>query len=292
MAKTARTFHIYRFQILPTFSEKDFDLYFPPQFEIKSVEELASKKNQLFANALRKEADLKHSWATLTHQLYEVDDFFVLKIGANRGLVRITKDFVEEVLDNWPSAYVLINNDPDVQLMAIELEPQAFDKTSTVVNILTANINERLEKYRLSLEISPVTSVTEFWKIIKANEKRVTRVEFFMIAPNLANISKTLGLDLKELRSQTNSLRTNLSLEAPPGETLTLSEDDSFTKSLVDYSSKGGGTAHVKIKGYKKLVKTEDNIRTLEVDEIYFSGDNAEKVAKQLLEQLRKDIEE
>lgn len=292
MPTTGRTFHIYRFQIVPTFSKNDFDLYFPPQFEIKSIEELVSRKNELFANALQKIDEFKHAWATLTHQLYQKDEMFLLKIGANRGLVRVTKDFVEEVLDNWPSVHVIINNDPNVQLMAIELEANAFERTPTVVNILIENLNERLDRYRLAIVIEPVYSESDFWNIVYQNKQRITRVQFFMVAPNLANISKNLKLNLEELRSQTNSIRTNLSLQAPAGEALTLSKDDEFTQSLVEYSSKGGGTAHLKVKGLKKLIKTEDSIKTLEVDEIFFKGDDADQVFDHLIKHLRKDLQE
>ena len=76
-----------------------------------------------------------------------------------------------------------------------------------------------------------------------------------------------------------------MSLEAPSGEALTLSEDDSFTNSLVEYAAEGGGTVHLKVKGIRKLIKTEDSIRSTEVDEIFFTG---EKVPEQLIDQLGK----
>jgi hypothetical protein len=77
-----------------------------------------------------------------------------------------------------------------------------------------------------------------------------------MVAPNLANISKNLELDLGEIKNRTNSLHTNISLQAGKGEALTLSERDSFTSSLVNYAAEGGGTVHLKVKGIRKLINS------------------------------------
>ena len=292
MTTTSRTFHIYRYQILPTFPRDDFDLHFTPQFEIKSVDELIERKNELFAKAVKSTNEFKHTWATITHQWYEKEEYILLKIGANRVLRRITKEFKEEFLDNWPSAYLVINNNPNVQIMAIELEEQAFERTTTIVNLLAANINKKLDKYKLSMVVEPVYLESKFWDIVNTHKHRISKVTFLMVAPNLANISKNLKFDLKELKSRTNSLRTNVTLQAPPKESLKISKDDEFTQSLAEYSSKGGGTAHFRIKGLSKLIKTEDSIKTFEVDEIYFSGDSSNLVFDQLIRQLRMELKD
>ena len=52
---------------------------------------------------------IPHVRAELTHLLFEFGDNIVLKIGAKRGLIRITKDFKMEQLDNWPSVFVIID---------------------------------------------------------------------------------------------------------------------------------------------------------------------------------------
>jgi len=287
MKKTSRTFHLYRYQIVPTIGEHQLNL-FSSEIEISSIEELISKKNEIFANVIQKQREFYHPRAELTHKLYQDDGFIVLKIGANRSLIRITKEFKEEELDNWPSVYVVINNDPNVQMMAVELELEAFYRTSTVVHILTTNLNKVLNRYKLTLQILPTFIKSEFWNIVHSYENRITKAQFFMVAPNLANISKNLELDLGEIKSRTNSIKTNMSLQAANGEGLTLSEDDSFTNSLVHYASEGGGTVHLKVRGVRKLIMTEDSIRSTEIDEIFFTGEN---VSAELIEQIRKMLE-
>ena len=284
MSITSRTFQLYRFQILPTIGEQQLDLFFP-QEQFATLEELKSKKNDIFAEALRNLKALHHPRAELTHKFDEIGDYFVLKIGANRSLKRITKEFEIEELDNWPSVYVVINNDPDSQLMAIELEEEAFYRTSTVANIITSNLNDKLRNYRLTLEINPTFVKNEFWNLVSTHKNRITRTQFFMVAPNLANISKNLELDLGEIKSRTNSLHTNVSLQSPKSESLSLSEKDSFTNSLVNYASEGGGTVHLKVKGIRKTIKTEDSVKSVEIDEVYFTGEN---IPDDLVEQLGK----
>ncbi len=244
MTRTSRTFHLYRYQIVPTVEDFQSDFV----TGIESIEELVSRKNEFFADALRSKKEFVHPRADLTHQLYEIGEFFVMKLGANRGLTRITRDFEEEQLENWPSVYIVINNKSSVQLMAVELELQAFYRSSTVVNILEKNLNSRLEQLKLQVQIVPTYEKREFWGIVNANRNKITFAEFFMVAPNLANISKGLQLDLGELKKTTNSTSTNLSMRSPHGEALTLSENDPFTSSLVDYTSRGGGTVHLKIR--------------------------------------------
>jgi hypothetical protein len=246
-----RTFHLYRYQIIPTV--EDFQLDFITG--IKSRDELISKKNDLFVEALKNKKEFVHSRAELTHKLDEFGNFLVLKLGANRSLVRTTRELETEVLDNWPFIYIVINNKPSVQIMAVELETKTFNRTSTVVNILETNLNTRLRPYKLEVRIVPTYLKREFWGTVKTHQHRITYVEFFMVAPNLANISKGLLFNLGEIKRRTNSINTNLSLKSPKGEGLILSQKDKFTKSLVDYTAEGGGTVHLKVKNIRKTIK-------------------------------------
>lgn len=285
MKTFSRSFHLYRYQINPTVESWQPDVFGEG---IKSIAELKSKKNEIFISALKDIPQFFHPRAELTHKLFPFDNFLVLKLGANRSLIRTTKEFEEEILDNWPSVYVVINNDPNIQMMAVEIDFKVFYRTSTVVNILSTNLNDELQKNKLWLDIKPTFYKNEFWKIVNQHKNHVTKAEFYMVAPNLSNISDKLELDLGAIKNHTNSQNTNMTLESPKGESLTLTEDDSFTNSLVHYASEGGGTIHLKIKNIRKKIKTEDSIKTTEIDEIYFEGDN---VPAQLVEQLRKALE-
>src|SRR5688572_13646400 len=96
MKMVSRTFHLYRYQILPTVENFQSDFH----TGITSKEELISKKNEIFANEVKGIKTHYHSRAELTHELYEAGNLIVIKLGANRSLVRITKDLEEEEIDN------------------------------------------------------------------------------------------------------------------------------------------------------------------------------------------------
>ncbi|MBA4319041.1 MAG: hypothetical protein C0412_11640, partial [Flavobacterium sp.] len=271
MKPSSRTFHLYRYQIIPTVETLQLDFLQP---DINSIEDLKKKKNKIFEDKLLSQKTFLYNRSEITHQIATINGFFVLQIGVNRNITRIKKDFEEEILDNWPSAYIVINNDPDVQKIAIEEDRNAFYRTSTIANIISSNMNKELFGNKLTLDIKPTFQKSEFWEVVHQYNKKITKAEFFMVAPNLTNISKNLELDLGEIKKLTNSKNTNLSLESATDESLTLSENDSFTNSLVQYSSEGGGTIHLKIKSIRKKIKTEDSIRSVEIDDLVFQGEN------------------
>ena len=283
MENISRFFHLYRYQIVPTVNDLQLTML-PSRYHILSLDDLITQKNQIFSDVIQAQVEYKHPRAELTHKLYQSKSFFVLKLGANRSLIRITKEFKEEELDNWPSVYVVINNNPSIQLVAVEVDTQAFYRTSTVVNILTINLNQKLKEYDLILEINPLFEKDEFWNIVKSHKNRITNAKFFMVAPNLPDISKNLKLDLEELKKSTNSQKTNMFLQSPKGESLSLTQDDSFINSLVHYASEGGGTIHLKARGIRKTIKTEDSVKTFEIDEVHFTGTN---VLSDLVDVLR-----
>jgi hypothetical protein len=282
------SFHLFRFQILPTVTEDGFQTDFITG--ISTREELISKKNEIFANAVKEIKAYTHPRAELTHELYLDGDLMVIQLAANRFIYRITKELEEEQLDNWPFVFIVIDNDPSVQIMAVEIDPKAFYRTSTVVNILQAGINSKLRQYKLQVEITPLFLQSEFWTIVERYKFRIKRVEFFMVAPNLAQISKGLRLDLDNIKKNTNSINTNLTLISPKNEGLTLSKEDEFVQSLVEYSSLGGGTIHTKVVGIRKTIKTEDSVRSLEIDEICFTGDDAAEQLAKVTKELLKDL--
>ncbi|MDH5646487.1 MAG: hypothetical protein OEZ01_10785 [Candidatus Heimdallarchaeota archaeon] len=281
-----RNFHLFRYQILPVSKTIQFGF----DSKVDSIEEAIAQKNNIFAEIIQKIENFTHHRATLKHQLFPFGDFMVIKLGANRSLIRITEEFEEEELENWPPIYIGINNNPEKQLIAVELDQKAFHRSSTVINIIEEQVNKILPEYYLTMQIFPLYDKNEFWDVVKSHRNKLRSVKFFMVAPNLSNISKGLKLDLGELKNRTNSLNTSLELQSAKNESLTLDEDDEFIQSLVHYTSEGGGeaTAHLGIKGIRKKYKTKDSIKTIEIDEIFFTGDDAPEQLARILRELQK----
>lgn len=275
--KKRYTFHVFRYQILPVSRAIQLELGLDEEPPIISLEDLLARKNALFAAAIKKIEKFRFHRAELVHRVeVSEDDFIVLKLGAERGLTITTRDFAEEEIENWPYVLVIINNNPQVQKVAIQLDRRVFYRTTTVANILERNLNEYLRQYQLVVRFNPIFEESYFWDIVARYRGRITQAEFAMIAPNLSNISRALNLDLRELQRTTNTQETRLQLKSDPESSLTFEQGDRFIASLVEYASQGGGNISVKVRGVRRKIQTEKGIIEESIDEAEIEGIDAQ----------------
>lgn len=262
--RTSVRFNVFRYQILPI-AQVQFTLFEKPI----SRDELVSRKNEFFLQALREVEEFKHAYGEITHQiLAEEDDVIVMRFGVNRSLKRERKDFTEEVLDNWPNSIVVINNKPNVQKIAIEIEPKAFQHVETVITIIQETLNEHLEKYHLHTSFNPLFDKSEFWEVVRNHPQTITEAEFRMVSPNMSNISGDLKVDLAGWNRTTNTQETTIQLRSDANSHLTFAPGEEPVDSLVDYSSQGGGNIKLKIRGYSRKISTDDRVSEIAVEEI------------------------
>ena len=278
-------FHKFRYQILPISQQIQTDLF---DKRISSLESLKFYKNKFFEEALESIKEFDFSRAGIIHRfLYKEDHIMVLEIGANRSINRQLKDFSEETLENWPSILVVFNNQHDSQLVAIELDRKVFYRTTTVANILEANINDYLRQKQLQARFMPTFEKNQFWELVAKHSNNVVQADFEMISPNLSNISKSLHLDLAELRDVTNTQETLLRLKSDKESHLTLSQEDQFVNSLVAYSSEGGGNISLKVKGIKHKFTTSNSITEIVIRDLDIKASSPEKVARIVAKMLK-----
>lgn len=264
MPGTAR-FDIYRYQILPI--EQTVQLQFGD--EVLDIEQLKARKNELFHDAIVSISSFLWARAELEHRvLLDQDSRMIFRIGASRALRRTTRDFEQETVEDWPNALVYVDNRPDHQLMAIQVEYKAFRKPRTLARILERNINDSLRKYLLNAVILPVFDQHEFWHLVDKYPKRITQVRFDMVTPNMSNISKSLQLDLTALGRDTNTQETTLELNSVKGSHLVLSSANEFLKSLVDYVSAGGGSVWLKVRDIGRRLSTKDSVKEIDIGEL------------------------
>jgi hypothetical protein len=225
--------------------------------------------------------ELQWSRAEISRKImYNDKGMLVLRIGANRGQTVETKDFELQRIEDWPSALVVVNNEPTVQIMAIEVEHRAFRNTDTLAGILQENINRELRPYLLLIRIVPIFDKADFWQIVNEYKGRITKVSFDMVSPNMSNISASLKLDLHELNRSANVQQTTLELRSDKRDSLTLSPDNKMIDSLVDYSSQGGGNISIKIRDLTKMIKTSDSIKEINIGEIDVSANSPQQLAE------------
>jgi len=246
-----------------------------------TVEELKEKKNQLFSEILLANKSIRGiNTAQLPIEIdYAKDGIFIMKLAVERKTT-LYKDFKPLDYNNQPFIYIAINNDSGIQKILIEDNQSAFKRSSTVKNILQHAYSSLLAKFDLTIHIEPVVDQGSFWDFVDKNQKKIEKLEFEIVKPNLANISKSLTEPLKQLIDITNSHKTSISLKAPENGVLeNINKKNNQLNNLVNYSNEGGGDSiKMKLKGISKKVSTSTMIKETYIDSAEFESTNQLKL--------------
>jgi len=277
--KSKIRFNLYRFQIIPKnrhFQGNLFD-------DINTVEDLINKKNEIFFRIIKNLGQLKIKSRVLkTSIVFQSSDTIVYKFAPKKHIIVETKDFKDEKVEDWPSFHIMFWNQADKQLLAIEERTKAFQKTTTVNNILIDYINEKLEEKNLTMFSEPIFQKKDFWNIIYEYKTKILDIKFDLITPNMSNIAHVLSEDLKNLAKDTNTQKTSLHLFANKNTTLDIDESNSYVDDVASYASQGGGNISIKIKGIKRRKHTADSIETLEIDDVELNNNESVEAFKHL----------
>lgn len=283
MKNAISQFDLYRYQLLPINRFIQGDLL----RGIPTVEELLNKKNEIFNSVLSGVKHFSNSRTeTVTKCLYSDNNFFLFRIAANRSLHRETKDFTEELLDNWPSVLVAIWNHPDVQMIAVQKRTAAFANTEAVVKLILDTTYSSLAHAHLRAIHEPIVEKQVFWNIVEKYAGRIQRLEFEFITPNMANISSSLPENLKAFAKATNAVKNKLNIEADSASNLHVEKSNETISGLVDYTSEGGGNIAAKITGLSRKVNTSKTVKHIEIAEIQLQG-TAEEVVNVMKELMK-----
>lgn len=280
-------FEVFRYQLLPLTQHVQMDMFPDNTFrDISSVDELRARKNEIFAHVLSELPKLQYRQTDLNHRVDLVSPpWYVIEINTQKVLERERRDFETERLDTWPHVVVIINNQPDVQLVAISRNQRAFSSGTVVAKLLQDNFQKLLSRFYLNIQIEALFEKNQFWNLVEEYEGRISSVNFELISPNMANISKTLEIDLAKLNTDTNSHRTNLKLNSSEGGILEIKRDNKLLNSLVDYTSEGGGDIELKIKRLKNKIRTSKTVREISIDELSLKNLTSERL-KWFLDQI------
>lgn len=279
-----KKFELYRYQILPQITNFQYDM----TGEIKNEHELIQNKNRIFADVVQGTKTYKNGGALLVHKLeYKSGDLYVIHFGQPRKRKVTTHEFKKAYVDDYPDAVIVINNDPDVQMIAVQSNSEAFNKTSTLTNIFRNTVNKILIPRNLGIMIEPIFDPKDFWELIKKYDKKITQVKFNVIRPNMPGISKALTIDLKGFSKDTGAIRTSLEIDSGNDSYLNLTDSNETINGLVSYASKGGGNITMRVKGLHRHIKTNDKISETTIDEIDLTGpaETALEIYKQMFNQ-------
>lgn len=267
-------FHIFRYQIIPLERNHPIDVI----SGISSIEELLEKKNQFFSESLVAIKIDRGKSEMNKLILFSDEDSFLLRMNVSRSKKIETKDFKTQVISSWPSIYVIILNHKEQQLILVQEKPEAFQQAESLVKAIEKSLNENLKLKNLIVRTKSLFKVEEFWNIVKPHYGKIRRIRFELITPNMSNISQTLAEDLKKFAKDSNASQTNLAIQASPGMSLDVVDDNKYLDGLAQYASKGGGNVSVKISGIKKEITTATGSRTIEVEDAEITGKTGQEI--------------
>lgn len=262
-------FHIYRYHLLPISRNNQQTRLF--QDKELTYEEIKEKKNQFFKEVLDVLVDSKSNSNPL--KLYHQEgDFYLFKI-AQKKTTTIYQNFENLIIDNEPYVYIIINNHPEVQKIAISENSEAFSNPDVVRNILKKVFNKDLSRYGLNIEIETLFDKVDFWNYVSKHKYDIKYINFQFIKPNLANISGSLPEDFRNFADDVNSHESHISVKAPENGTLeNIDKSNKEIKGLVDYTAEGAGSIKLKVKNVRKQLNTKENPVIFQAEEIEIEG--------------------
>ncbi|PWG82593.1 hypothetical protein DDR33_01655 [Pararcticibacter amylolyticus] len=184
-------------------------------------EQIRAVKNDIFQELISNEKFHFHSSKSeITSELmYSDANLSYFKVGVKRNLKNISKGFSEDAKESSPNIIVVINNEPNVQKIAIQTNTNAFKSSNIVSHFNEETIDRKLKSKKLSFFVEPMFDKQEFWNMVEKYQKRIKKVTFDLISPNRPEVSKnlTVDLNLKQLYEDTGTLKTELELGTNEG---------------------------------------------------------------------------
>lgn len=267
-----QTFELFRYQLLPI-SQHQQDL-FAGQF---SADEIRAKKNEFFDQVLSQLPQFRHRGLEIKHIVeHHIAEWFIFKLGAHKSVDRDTEEFRKERIESWPNVTVIVHNSPDTQVISISKNQRAFSSTSSVAKLFERTLAPALRAFGLTIQIREQFEKNNFWSVLQQYEGKISRVRFEMVSPNMANISRVLKVDLRQLNRDSNCQKTDLQLEAVPGAALEIKKKDDLIEGCVEYASMGGGDIAIKVRGLKKEIRTSTTVKSVEIDELFLQVPGAD----------------
>ena len=247
------------------------------------------EKKQDYLQKLLQDSKLKFKSVrdgVFEHQIrYNSNGIIILKIANNKHL-NLEENFKKKKHNYSPSCFVIIDNRKDIQHIAIEEDPTAFSTTDVVRNIIEYSLRKSLKSYGLTISIKKEYQKTEFWQLIEQYPKGVSMVRFRFSYPNLPRVSESINTLISNQSKITNSKETTFELKSSDTEQLSLSNDNVQLNGLVDASAKSGNVIILKMKGYRKHIKTGETSKKLEIEDLEMQMQDNDLFQKDLKKSL------
>jgi len=257
---STKMFALFRYQIIPVTTQ--FNLMY-------DINEVIRRKNEEFFEKLcffAKRSDFTGKKAYNFNIDRRDDTLALLTVQRRKNVKIINEDKLEETVDSFPYINIFVDNDPEQQILAVEVSKD-YSNPRSIVKYFNEKINALLEESHLAVKISPLYKKSDFWSFIEEHKDKISRINFELITPNMSNISHSLSEELKGLSKSTKSSVTNLNICAEKGKSLVIDQQNQGIASMVDYSSNGGGGIAVSVRDSKVKFRTNDYQASVEIRE-------------------------
>ncbi|WP_420582069.1 hypothetical protein [Reichenbachiella sp.] len=255
-----------------------------------TAEEIMDRKNGLFSQSLDEHIGFYTRRGKLNYQVKHKDDESFLFRLANKKTVHLEQEFHRESFPSEPSCAIMIWNNPDYQMIAIESDRTSFGSSKSVKNILEKALSRKLEGVNLDIAIHPNYDESDFWDLVDRYDKEVQNIKFEFEYPNLPAVNKTINETLKQASKAIRSDKTKLEFSASKGDILdNVDVGNEQLTNLVKASSEGAGSVKLKMKGYRRWETTGNNMRHEEFDslEVDLSSEESANWVASFIERLR-----
>ena len=263
--------YTYQFSPLPIQGEL-FD-----EFYIEKQRSVMENKNDIFRQLIQSTdfvyRNKKHSVCFFPKD----KDLIVFRISNIRTML-LEKDFKKNPIVDEPSSLVITYNSPLVQRIAIQQNNRAFNEDGVIVRIIQSSLKHSLSRHGLRMTIRKEYENQEFWKLVDNNPCQISMVRFEFDYPNLPRVAEKVDSLLRDLSKDVYSGKTKLEFNAPEKEVLNLNRNDETLYALSKASSSSGNPIVLKIKGFKKYVKTGNSTKTIDIDEVEIEAQSGEEI--------------
>ena len=139
--KNKLIFDAYRYQLLP----KSKNIQLRVDEADLTYKKLVERKNRFFEEIIiSKSLNFKRGNSQIVHETRKVEkNNFAIRFGLQKRDIIEKEDFTKEEIKRYPDFYVLIDNKKNTQLMLIQRNYKAVDKTETISRILERNLTKQ-----------------------------------------------------------------------------------------------------------------------------------------------------
>ena len=257
-SKTPTDFQLYRYQLSVIANR-------PPNLigDNPSDEELKEQRNAFMREMLHKLPETEYNkWKvrfTPWHSQKD-DNQFLFLMEASRPK-SVVQDFQKKMVANTPYVWLAIDTHDQYQTIAIEQGKEISPER--VVCKLTMLLQDQAKQRGYTLIINSIKNSQSFWDYVKANNGELSAVRFTISPPNLPDLSKCIGEDMRDFIGSIGGGEGRFETVARKGEVLNLSESNQKLSKLVKFADMGGGAYYFRRKNSQRIDTPKHIVRTV-----------------------------